>query len=79
MKLSTLVAGLAVALATAACAFPKILVDDAFLGAQRTVKVVIRQNTAGLYDEYMRICSLDASARESACQDTLILANVTPQ
>lgn len=75
----SLVLAATVALATTGCAIPKILVDDAFLGGQRTMKVVIRQNTAGLYDEFMRICAVDASARESGCQETLILSNVAPQ
>lgn len=68
----------AAAATVTACATPKVLVDNAFVGEKRTAKIVIKRNDASLFDEFVRVCTLEPGATETGCQDTLILNNVTP-
>ncbi len=60
-----------------ACAPPKVLVDQEFLGNNRTAKIII-QNTGSAYDTFVRICTIIETGEETNCVDTLVLSNVTP-
>lgn len=72
-------ASLAVCTAVGACAPPSVLVDNSFVGDHgRTVKIVIKKNPTGLFDEFVRVCDLTAEGQEGRCQDTLVLTDVNP-
>ncbi len=60
-----------------ACAPPKVLVDQAFIGERRTAKLIMQRSYADQFDQYIRICTLTAGGREVDCEDTLILEDVT--
>lgn len=60
-----------------ACAAPKVLVDQEFLGNNRTAKIII-QNTGSAFDTFVRVCTLIETGEERDCVDTLVLTNVTP-
>lgn len=66
------------AMASVGCAPPpKVMVDHGFLGQARTVKLLMQRNAAGTFDQSIRVCTL-AEGKETACQDTVVLENVTP-
>lgn len=56
---------------------PKVMVDHGFLGQTRTVKLLMQRNASGTFDQSIRVCTL-AEGKETACQDTVVLENVTP-
>lgn len=59
----------------------RVLIGQQFIGAERTVKIVMSQPKGDsddrTVDQYMRICTLK-SGQEVDCKDTLILENVRP-
>ena len=57
---------------------PKVMVDQGFIGSNRTLKVLMQRNASGTFDQIVRICTLGEKGAESACNDTVVLENVTP-
>lgn len=75
---SITLAGLALgALFATGCAAPKVMVDHAFLGDAHTVKMLMKKNAAGTFDQSLRVCNIEDGA-ETKCNDTVVLENVTP-
>ncbi len=66
-----------VALGAVACTPPMVLVDQAYFGKQRVIKSIMQKN-GGLFNQYLRVCTLDAAGKEGNCKDTLVLENVVP-
>lgn len=74
-----LIAATALSLFTlGACANPKVLVGQEFLGRARTTKLIIQKGAGETFDTYVRICNLLETGEEKECQDTLVLSNVNP-
>lgn len=73
-----LLAALAASLLGACGSPPYVLVDQKFLGPNKTAKVLMQQSTEGLFHEYIRVCDLTAKGEEVNCKDTLVLENVQP-
>jgi len=67
-----------VALFVTACGPPpKVMVDQAFMGDKRTVKMLMQRNASGTFDQGLRVCTIE-KGQETQCKDTLVLENVTP-
>jgi len=62
----------------AACATPKVMVDQEFTGNNRTTKLIIQKTSDATFDTYVRICTLLETGEERDCADTLLMSNVTP-
>lgn len=73
-------AALALSIGAGACATPKVMVDQQFLGDHRTTKLIIQKSTvaADTFDTWVRVCDLSADGMETMCVDTLVLSNVNP-
>lgn len=56
---------------------PKVMVDHGYLGQNRTIKLLMQRNASGTFDQTVRVCTL-AEGKETACNDTIVLENVTP-
>jgi hypothetical protein len=72
------VAAAALVTSAAGCAMPKVLIDQGFLGATRTGKMIIQRSPEGQFNQILRICTLNKSGQETDCKDTLVLQNVIP-
>lgn len=79
MKLNRItLAGLGLgALLATGCVAPKVMVDQAFMGDQHTIKMIMQKNAAGTFDQSLRVCNIEKGA-ETKCKDTVVLENVTP-
>ena len=68
-------------LGLAACAPPKVLVTNSYVGPDKIAQSVYQDSTVGeveTFDFFVRICDLDETARSSVnCQETLIVNNVS--
>lgn len=78
MRGMMLALGAAATLALTACGPPpKVMVDHGYLGQSRTIKLLMQRNASGTFDQTIRVCTL-AGGKETACNDTIVLENVTP-
>jgi len=59
------------------CVMPKVMVDQAFMGDNHTIKMIMQKNAAGTFDQSLRVCSIEKGV-EAKCKDTVVLENVTP-
>lgn len=83
---AALVAGglLALLLASACAAPPKIMTSHQYLHGDRSAKTLLQESgaTAGederLFNYFLRVCNLEGH-NEKKCQDTLVLENVSPR
>ena len=72
--------------ALSACSAPsKILVSSSFFGDDKTSKILILDSgqinpatKQKLFNVFVRMCSIDAQASETTCQDTKVAENVIP-
>ena len=89
MKNVVLAALVAVAaLATNACAPPRVLVGHSYASSDKSIETIIEKSGVSvktgdgqkqnLFNVYMRVCNQDANNATTQCKDTMILDNVTP-
>ena len=74
------------ALASAACAPPKVLVGHSYASSDKSIDTYIQKSgdvgsgksKTNLFNVYMRVCNQEANNTTTVCKDSLILENVTP-
>jgi hypothetical protein len=76
------------ALAAAACAPPKILVDHSYATTDKSLEILIQrsgeavntgQQKTNLFNVFMRVCNQGADNSQASCKDSVILENVDPK
>jgi hypothetical protein len=87
MKMRNLmIVGFLAATALSGCSAPsKILVANNFNSDDKTTKILILDSgqinpatKQKLFNVFVRMCAIDAQAKETACQDTKVAENVIP-